>query len=385
MPDTLGVFRAPQFQSHWNPLEHAPRATRRLMRILGIPAIVWLPLLILSVVGGRAVSGVGVPFLHDYEVQTRLLIALPLYLMAEGYSDRILGSTLGSFLQRGIVREEDRARFHDILASASAWSRSPLLFVLLVGVVMMAGQLAWQRGLITSETTWYRETAPLTRWTRAGYWYGWITIPVFQFIQYRWYVRLMIWWVLLWKVSRLKLQLRPTHPDLCGGLGFLGARLYAFSPFLLAQGTVISGLLCNQIFYEHQKLRDFWQELIVFTAFVAMMVLGPLTSFSGPMIRATRRGRGEYTLLASRYVGEFERRWIRDEPFPPDKLVGSPDIQSLADLAGGYEAVRRMRPVPFGRLAVIKVAFAFAVPIAPLILTEIPLEQVLLNLVKMLL
>ena len=58
--------------------------------------------------------------------------------------------------------------------------------------------------------------------TLAGWWYVAVAIPLFQFLLYRWLWRLFIWTRLLWTLSRMNLQLTPTHPDLAAGLGFLG-------------------------------------------------------------------------------------------------------------------------------------------------------------------
>jgi hypothetical protein len=57
--------------------------------------------------------------------------------------------------------------------------------------------------------------------------------------------------------------------------------------------------------------------------------------------------------------------------------VGSADIQSLADLGNSYEVVRTMRIAPITRDAVFLVAVATLVPIAPLLLTMMPLEELL--------
>jgi hypothetical protein len=37
-----------------------------------------------------------------------------------------------------------------------------------------------------------------------------------------WHVRFFIWYRFLWQVSKIPLNLIPTHPDRAGGLGFLG-------------------------------------------------------------------------------------------------------------------------------------------------------------------
>jgi len=73
----------------------------------------------------------------------------------------------------------------------------------------------------------------------------------------RWYLRLGIWFQLLWRVSRLNLRLLPTHPDHAGGIGFLGMSSYAFAPILFAQGTVLAGLIASRIFYQGESLMSF--------------------------------------------------------------------------------------------------------------------------------
>ena len=64
---------------------------------------------------------------------------------------------------------------------------------------------------------------------------------------------------------------------------------------------------------------------------------------------------------------------------PPanESFVGSADIQSLADLGNSYEVVRSMRMAPISNLAVLGVVAATLLPIAPLLLTVMPLEELL--------
>ncbi len=49
----------------------------------------------------------------------------------------------------------------------------------------------------------------------------------------------IIWARFLWQVSRIDLDLIPTHPDRSAGLGFLGGSAFALSPLLSAHGVVI--------------------------------------------------------------------------------------------------------------------------------------------------
>src|SRR5208337_4226519 len=112
--------------------------------------------------------------------------------------------------------------------------------------------------LALETATWYAVPAGTgIRLTPAGYWYAFVSIPIFQFILLRWYLRLGIWFRFLWRVSRWKLRLLPTHPDRAGGIGFLGRSSYAFGPLLFAQGTLLAGLIASRILYHAESLHDF--------------------------------------------------------------------------------------------------------------------------------
>src|SRR5262250_1339965 len=62
-----------------------------LRRMLAICTIAWLPLLVLSALEGQVLgSKVAVPFLHDFEVNVRFLIALPLLIYLDVLGGRDL-------------------------------------------------------------------------------------------------------------------------------------------------------------------------------------------------------------------------------------------------------------------------------------------------------
>ncbi|HEY1458587.1 MAG TPA: hypothetical protein VGH59_00865, partial [Casimicrobiaceae bacterium] len=89
---------------------------------------------------------------------------------------------------------------------------------------------------------------------------------------------------------------------------------------------------------------------------------------------------GEYGTLAERYVREFDAKWLHGGAPADEPLVGSADIQSLADLGNSFEVVKGMRFAPVTRDAILQVAVATLVPVAPLLLTVMPLEELLKNL-----
>lgn len=65
--------------------------------------------------------------------------------------------------------------------------------------------------------------------------------------------------------------------------------------------------------------------------------------------------------------------------------MGTSDIQSLADLNGSLEIVREMRIVPVSNKAVLTIVTLTLAPIAPLLLTMMPVEELAKTLFSILL
>jgi len=211
-----------------------------------------------------------------------------------------------------------------------------------------------------------------------------VSLPLYQFLLVRWYYRIFIWTRFLWQVSRINLSLIPTHPDRVGGLGFLANTVYPFMPLAVAHGVMLAGPITNRIFYLGAALTEFKAEIVVVVAFLLLLVLGPLLLFSPQLAQAKRTGNREYGALAARYVREFDAKWVRGEAPADEPLVGSGDIQSLADLANSFEVVRTMRLAPITRDALLRLVAATLIPIVPLMLTMMPLEELLRKLLGIL-
>ena len=212
--------------------------------------------------------------------------------------------------------------------------------VFLIAFVLSAGHYLWQEQLAIRADTWYAIQTPQgLALSLAGKCYAWFSLPVFQFILIRWYYRLLLWGQFLWRVSRLDLDLRPAHPDRAGGLGFLGTSTYAFAPLLLGQSVIVSAMIAGRILHEGAQLPAFKYELAGALVLALLQALGPLLVFVPGLLAAKRRGLREYGLLADRYVREFDRKWLHGGAAPDEALVGTGDIQSLADLGNSFAVV----------------------------------------------
>ena len=354
--------------------------THLRQRMVVIALLGWLPLLVLSALEGQLWGGsVAVPFLHDVEAHVRFLVVVPLLVLAELVVHQRMRFLLKQFIERDLIPESAMARFDAAIASAFRLRNSVLAEVLLIAFVYVVGVLViWRHYTALATATWYAvPTEEGLKLSFSGVWYGYVSLPIFQFLLMRWYFRIFIWMRFLWQVSRIDLSLVPTHPDRVGGLGFLSNTVYAFVPLAVAHGGLVAGNIANRIFYLGATLLQFKAEIAVLVLFVLCMVLGPLLLFAPQLAEAKRKGNREYGTLAERYVREFDAKWLRGGAPAGEPLVGSGDIQSLADLSNSFEVVRTMGIAPVTKQAIVQLVAATLAPIVPLALTMMPLEELL--------
>lgn len=373
------VQGGPLFQLFLRMRLQKPSADLLTRRMVVLVLVAWLPLLVLSLLSGHAFGGVSVPFLYDLNAHVRLLLSVPMLLAAEVIVHRRIKVVVGQFLKRGVIAPEDQAQFEGAIDSAMRLRNSILAEVLMLAVAAFVGYWAGKRYIAMEVTTWF--AAPIgdqTQLTVAGYWYMLVSLTIYRFLIARWCFRLFIWYRLLWKLSRhVPLQLNALHPDRAAGLGFLGHSVFAFAPVLLSQTIALSGVIGGKIWHEGATLPQFKLEIVGWMLFLMLLVLAPLAFFMDHLAEARRTGMREYGIVASRYVAEFRRKWIEGHAHQDEALLGSADIQSLADLANSYDVVREMSLVPIGRTQVVRLAMFIALPLLPLTLTMIPLDQLI--------
>lgn len=395
-PKPVAVAEAPQFSLMRGGLLFGVLRRLRLSgdsldfarrRVLVIVAVAWLPLLFLTAVDGTlAGSGVAISFLRDVEAQARLLVALPLLLIAETIADDRVSPTVRRFVERRIVGVEDLPAFNAAVRSTSRLCGSIVLEAGLLVLVYTAGRWLWRGGMATAPSVWYKRAGSGgLELTPAGDWYVLVSIPLFQFMLLRWYLRMALWARLLWRISRLRLHLTVAHPDRVGGIGFLKIAAYGFWPVLFAQGALASGLIGGRVLYGGETLASFAVTAGSALALMVLFVLGPLLLFTPQLDRARRTGTGEYGLLANQIVFAFEQKWLRGGRADVDPAASQGDFQALADLAQGYQPIGEMRLVPFDMTDVARLAAATAAPLLPLALTMFSLPELAVRVAKFLL
>ena len=110
---------------------------------------------------------------------------------------------------------------------------------------------------------------------------------------------------------------------------------------------------------------------------VLLVVLGPLLIFMPQMIRATIKSVHDYGTFAVMRTQMFDGKWVQADYPTSEPVLGTPDISSLADLGNAYEVLDRIRAVPFDPADALILVLAALIPLAPLLLTVMPLGQLL--------
>jgi hypothetical protein len=338
----------------------------------------WLPLLLLTAVEGTVFrENAAVPFLADLEVHVRFLLVLPLLMIAEVSMDRRLSPLAQLFLDRNLIPEDAETRFEKIKASWIQWRESVTAEVLLVAFVYFVGVLIiWRHYVALEAATWYATpAADGPKFSAAGTWYEYVSLPIFQFVLFRWYFWLLGWARVLWQLSRIELNLVPTHPDRVGGLGFVSQATRGLSVLAVAHGTLLAGYLATRVLVLGFALTQFKAEIALMVIFVLSVTLGPLLVFRPQLVKSRSKGFREYGTLAGRYVREFDIKWLRHGAVLPQSLLGSSDIQSLANLDTSYDVIRKMRISVVSREILTMMVLATLLPTAPLLLTMMSVEE----------
>ena len=158
-----------------------------LRRVLFISLFAWLPLLLLSVISGHALGGViKIPFLRDIEAHARFLVALPMLITAELIVHLRIRPAVSKFVERNLIVPEEMPKFRAAIDSVTRLRNSIGLEVGMLVSVYTLGHWFWRSQVAIGEATWYatpRETH--LHLTLAGYWYAFVSVPLFQFILLR--------------------------------------------------------------------------------------------------------------------------------------------------------------------------------------------------------
>jgi hypothetical protein len=299
-------------------------------------------------------------------VHVRLLVAIPIMLLGEQLIEPQCRGALGTLYTGDLA---DRGVLERCAARAEELRDSAIAEAVLLALAIAGGQLVMFGALGA-----FHGVGATGEWTFARLWYGCVAIPAFQFVAYRWLWHWTIWTYVLIRIARHPLAAIATHPDGAAGLGSLAWPITGFSSFVFAMASVLSAAWGTQLLAHRMSSKDLLPEILAFLVIAIALACGPALLFTSHLYRARRRTLASYTQLATEYVKRFDAKWIGNAT---TDLLGTSDLQSLADLGNSFQVIVRTRMLVFAPRSVLDLVAAALVPMIPLALSFVTVEQIL--------
>jgi hypothetical protein len=346
-------------------------------RIAGALLLTWVPLVILSAFGDvRSGTRITLSLLVDYMVYVRFLLAVPVLVVAEGVIWPRVVDLFHYLVRGGVVAEAGVPALERLIRRFDALRRSWIMFAAAAFCVLF-GMRYLRTELLGDASAWQFVSGSGSARSLAGWWYVLVSVPIFQFLVFLWACRYAIWCGFLFRLSRLDLELLPTHPDRSAGLRPIGQVHQYWAIVVFAVSSLVAVHIGLELFANGRSLLDYRLQLAAFLGMSLVVLFAPFLAFSGKLLAARHRGLLQYGRFAAAYTRAFNEKWLDGAPSDPGGLLGTGDIQSLADLANSYAVVHEVRMVPFDLVNVLVIVAAVAIPFFPLVFAVLsPVEAI---------
>jgi hypothetical protein len=351
--------------------------------------ISWLPLVIITAIEGTLYSGTQLPFLQDVAMQARVLVALPMLIMIKLAIDskviavaKYLSDALMSPEERQLILTTALRRAKKLTSSALT---EILLLLIVIGATISFVKSGAYSALETGTTSWMTSSAEGNQTLSvAGYWAIIISIPIFQFLLLRWLWRYFVWMLLLFRLSKAKLNLLPTHADRAGGLGIIMLAQRSFNLIFVAGSVVISGQFIAQLLDHPDSFNTIKGEAIAYIVICIVFILIPLLFFTGKLFKTKNEGLLHLSNLGATLSRKFEREWVNDLPIEKRIEEQQVDPSMVYDYSGIYDSVQQLRTIPVTPRDIIGMGLTLFVPFIPILFIHFSVGELLQRIVGLL-
>jgi hypothetical protein len=359
-----------------------PDERRTIQRAVLVVLLVWVPLVILSAIESLVLQENRLAsVMFDVTVIARYLIAAPLFILAEEFTIFRIGQIARHFIDAGIVTARDRPRFEAIIGQARRFLTSASVELLVVVLAYLATIVLTQTFPTQDIPPWHKASGGSEGYSWAGWWHALVSVPVGLVLLLGWLWRIFIWGFFLFRVSRLDLQLVAAHPDLVGGLQFVGLSVRAFLVLAFAISTTVAGGVAQRVLYG-TSFFSFSYVIVAVVVISLLLFVGPLLVFGGKLVEARRRGMIDYGGLAGAVGNQLEKKWLDYRKSVTEGALDVPHFSATTDLYQLVSNVYQMKPFPIATQDLIALIVVTLLPFLPALLFEIPINEILVDLIK---
>jgi hypothetical protein len=366
---------------------HKSAQNRLTIFAVGAALVAWLPLAALAAAQGDVIGAAGPgPFVRDFAVHVRYLLVVPLLVIAQPACVSTLGNLARHFLEAGIVVPADHERFDAAISSTRRLLDSTVMEVVLIVIAYTIVATVIYEVSPALLPAWHTVVpGSAANFSPAGWWHVLVSVPLLFVLLFGWLFRLYLWARFLWLVSRMNLNLLPSHPDRAAGLRFAGYSINAHAPLAFALGAIVAAGVANRVVHDGATLLSFKFLVPGFAVLVAVLIAAPLLVFTGRLLSAWNRALLEYDALIHRIGREFERNWIARSQECLERSVHTPAFSATSSMFQLTANVYGMRFMAIDPRSLILLAAATLLPFIPVVLIAVPVAVVLKDLAKFLL
>ena len=346
--------------------------------------LAWLPIAVWAWQKGYLlpVDG-GEPLLAHFGINARLLLAVPLFVVAEGMMHSTLTTLLPRLVSSGVVPPGQLDRLRSVLSDIARLRDSVLPWIAIFAA--LASFFLFSRpSEVPHELSWAKDQADGAGMGLGVWWYLYVGRTIFLTLLLAWLWRLALLFVLFKRIAGLELSMVPTHPDRCAGLGFMARIPVMFVPVVLGISSVFASGWAHQVVYHDVTIASLRVEIIAFVVVVPLVFLAPFISFLGLMLKTKKQGLLDYGDLIGRHGRLVRERWIDGKQVANDPILDAPELGPIADTAAPYELIGKIRPLPLTMGSLVPLLGAAVLPMVILAALDLPLKTVLKSVLKIL-
>jgi hypothetical protein len=340
--------------------------------------VCWLPLAIITLFMHKFWTGnVADSFISSFDTQARFLITMPILIFSESNVSLKLGKILKQFLSSGIVQPEDNNKYEKIIGNQvkflkSGWIDLAIFTLCYLQVFIILFYTAENTHLIGWELGENGKSLNL-----AGWWSTLVSRPFVLYMFYKWFLRIVAWGFVLYKISRLKLNLYPPHPDRIAGLGFLSYSIRYFSPVAFAVSATVAGNMADFVLIEGSHVADLKFIALAYFIFVTLLFVFPMLFFVDILTIAREQSIFENNDYANGIFRELQSKVASKGYHQIDAGdLNSTEFSTVCDMGGVFSNVMNMQTLPFTIKDLFPLWVMIAIPFVFVMFLEFPVVEV---------